>query len=309
MNNVNDDFILGYDIGGTYLRAALARGDHIVAQLCWPWVGEGNASTDIEAIGAAGHELMKRASASMVCGAGIALAVRMNTAGQVVSWPNRNSWEGLAFVDLLRDRLLMPIVVEDDANAAALGEWRFGAARGYRNVVVVTVGTGIGAGLIVNGELLRGTYGHAGELGHTYSAVEIADDGTPRGCLQDHASGRALETSAREQGFSDIDHLAQAAFSGHTWACEILESFGRRLGYGISNVVNLIDPEVVVISGGLARLGDPWWTAMVETVQRCKIDATTPLPIVPTTLDGNAGILGAIALILQTLSNSKIGTK
>ena len=193
-------------------------------------------------------------------------------------------------------------LVEDDANSAAVAEWKLGAAKAYRNVMVVTVGTGVGAGLILDGRLYRGSR-WAGEFGH----MVVLENGPAcpcgnLGCLQMMSSGRTLDQFAKKHGLESAQSLASAAKNGDSWARDGLRATGHWLGLGIANVVNLLDLEAVVIGGGLSMLDDPWWSTIKRTFQTNLINADhREVEIRKAMLPSNAGLMGAIILARERL--------
>jgi glucokinase len=222
----------------------------------------------------------------------------------------------LADVDLreqLERRFGVPVMIENDANAAALAEHRLGAGRGTRHMVMLTLGTGVGGGLILDGRLYRGAVGAAGELGH----ITIDVDGPPcqgscpgRGHLEALASGTAAdaltERLARERPDGDLGRAAAAgrpvdarlavelAAEGPGDAREVLEHVGSLLGAGIASFVNVFNPEVVVIGGGFARAGDLLFEPARRVVaERALTPARELVRIVPALLGVEAGLIGA----------------
>jgi glucokinase len=177
---------------------------------------------------------------------------------------------------LLQPRIGLPVVVENDANAAAWGEYRFGGGRGVTDVVLLTVGTGLGGGIVLDGRLLRGAFGIAGEFGH----VRIVPGGLPcgcgnRGCWEQYTSGRALIRQAQALARTDPQRasrllrmangqveaiaggmITQAAQEGDPAAVDLLAELGRWLGEGIADIADVLDPAVVVIGGGVSEAGD-----------------------------------------------------
>jgi len=200
----------------------------------------------------------------------------------------------------------MPVVIEDDANAAALAEWTYGAARGYQHVIVIMAGTGIGAGLILGGQLFRGNNGWAGELGH----LTLLGDGPScpcgkQGCLQVMASGRALGAVAAERGLPSALAVTESAMQGEAWAQQALADCGRWLGLGAANAVNLLDLEAVVVGGGLSALGQFWWTALKEAFEANLINKSHRQVILsPAILPQTAGLIGAALLARQSIARS-----
>lgn len=186
--------------------------------------------------------------------------------GVIVSSPNLPDVENFAVRQRLERRLARPIAVDNDANCAARAEWQVGAARGHDDVLVVTLGTGIGGGIVSGGRLVRGWNGFAGEIGH----VVVVADGREcacgrRGCWEQYASGTALGRLAREarargaswpDSGSDAVDVRRAAESGDGDARRVIDEFGRWVALGVASLVHAFDPSVVVIGGGVAHEAD-----------------------------------------------------
>jgi glucokinase len=220
----------------------------------------------------------------------------------------------------MRDSLGLPCQVDNDANAAAYGEYRFGAGRGYRHMLLVAVGTGIGGGIVSDGRLFRGAHGFAAEIGH----IIVEPDGPlcgcgNRGCWEQVAAGRAIDRmgkqAAREHD-SILRSLAggdpegvtgrlvtEAAGRDDAIARGIFAEVGRRLGQGIAGLVNILDPQVVVVGGGAMEAGglllDPARAAFDEAVEG--LEHRPRVPIVAAELGNDAGAVGAAALALEEL--------
>ncbi|HEV8572488.1 MAG TPA: ROK family glucokinase [Actinomycetota bacterium] len=227
------------------------------------------------------------------------------------------AWRELPIRDLVAEHTGLPCVLDNDANAACWGEYRFGAASGYRYVLLLTVGTGIGGGIVTDGALYRGVHGFAAEVGHVVVEPEgpLCGCGN-RGCFEQVASGRALDRLGREAanehpegliamlaGTEDVvgRHVTEAARQGDEVARRIIEEVGGRLGVGIAGLVNVLDPEVVVVGGGVADIGsvlfDPAREAYRESV--LAPDHRPEVPIVPAALGNDAGAIGAAAIALE----------
>lgn len=230
--------------------------------------------------------------------------------------------EGVSLRDVMAERLGLPVFVDNDANAAALAEHRHGAARGADHAIVLTVGTGIGGGLILDGELYHGAVGAAAELGH----VVIEQDGPPcqghcpnRGCLEALASGTALVAEARRlaearRGSGLADALAdgreitgplvtELAHDGDSAAREAIAAIGRRLGVGISSFINIFNPEVVVIGGGVIAAGDLLLDpAREEAAARALSPGRDLVRIVAARFGTEAGMVGAATLALDEVA-------
>lgn len=294
---------LGFDIGGTNVRVALGHGAEIVASRAAPWPSGLAPTEEVAFVADLARALIDESGrqVTMVRAAGVALAALTDRDGRVVDWPNRPAWRGLQFRTVLAERLALPTIVEDDANAAALAEYALGAAQGFAHVVVITVGTGIGAGLILDGSLVRGRHGWAGELGH----LVMQRDGPccacgHAGCLQMLASGRALERIAVAHGLPDVAALVKAAEQSEQWALEALAECGRWLGLAAANVVNLLDLEAVVIGGGLSALDEPWWSSLQSSLEANLLaPSVRQVSLRRAVLPDTAGMLGALCLAQQ----------
>lgn len=213
--------------------------------------------------------------------------------------------ENFAFRDRMAERHGLPVAIDNDGNAATIGEWRAGAARGAQNVVLLTLGTGIGGGLILDGRPYRGATGRGAELGH----IVVEFDGPPCGCggrghLEAVAAGPAADRVARELygPSADARELVRRARAGEVAALEALAEIGRRLGAGIASLMNVFEPEVFVVGGGFSAAGDLLLGPAREIVAR---DALAPIrdqaPIVLAELGQDAGVIGAAMAGLEAL--------
>ena len=241
--------------------------------------------------------------------------------GVVVVAPNLG-WHNFPLRDAVAERVRLPTTLDNDANCATVGEWWCGAARGGRNVVGMTIGTGIGGGLILDGQLFHGASDVAGEIGHT--TIDI----TGRycrcgnyGCLEAYASGPAIALRAREALERDevsmlrrmvdgnLDRLTaatvyEAANDGDALAREIVRDTATFLGAGIANLLNIFNPDVVVVAGGVTQAGDRLFEPLrAEVKRRAFRPAVERCRIVPGSLPGTAGVVGAVA----TFKAQKLG--
>jgi glucokinase len=206
----------------------------------------------------------------------------------------------------LQNRLGWPVFLENDANAAAVGEMWLGAARGCCDVVSVTLGTGVGGGVILNGRLWRGSHGSAGEIGHTtvdpFSGLKCKCGNT--GCLELFASATAIVRMARELGMneSSAEKVYEAGRRGDELALSVFNKFGMYLGIGLANLINLIDPQVIVITGGAVNGWDLFSDEMYRQVHERAFRATAQqVRIARAECGDNAGLLGATRIALQDL--------
>jgi glucokinase len=309
---------VGIDIGGTKIAAlrVSSEGDIEATEVIpSPASDQDEALPAIET--AAGAVLD---DSVVAIGVGMAGLVDVRT-GVLLATPNL-VWRKLPIAERLHAAFGLRVTVDNDATAAAWGESRLGASRGYDDSLFVGVGTGIGGGIVTGGRLLRGSHGLAGEVGHV-----IVEPGGPecgcgnRGCWEQVASGPAIARAGGravlEEPRSDIARLAggdprratgelvtDAARAGDRVAVAILAEVGRRLGEGVAGLVNVLDPEIVVIGGGAGEAGDlllaPLRDAFGATVEGA--DVRPEVPIVPAALGNDAGAIGAALLALEAVA-------
>ena len=252
-------------------------------------------------------------------GIGVPGPVEFRT-GRPISPPIMPGWDAYPIRKRFGHRYGAPVWVDNDVNVLALGEWRSGAAVGHDNVVVIKIGTGIGAGIIVDGRLHRGSQGSAGDVGH----IQVTDDPAVicrcgnTGCLEALAGGGALgragEAAAREgrsvrllaaldQGSAvTAENVARAASYGDPVAVALLQSAGRRVGSMLSSVVNFFNPSLIVIGGGVSNSPDLLLAAIRETIYRRSLPlATRDLIIQRSSLGGLAGVIGASSMVVDQL--------
>ena len=237
--------------------------------------------------------------------------------GRVGIAPNIPGFRNLDLRTPLAEELGIPASIENDASAAALGEFRFGAGKGVNHLVHATLGTGIGGGMVFAGRLYRGAGGLAGEIGHM-----VLDPGGPhcncgsRGCLEALVSGVAFRSRARklvENGMSmtltnivgDAEpsalHLSEAAIAGDRLAEAEIRNGGHTLGLGLGSLINVLNPDVVTLSGGLLSMGDMLLDPMREAIRSLAYGAATNTPVRLSTLGDDAGLLGAAAAAFERL--------
>ncbi len=240
--------------------------------------------------------------------------------GRPISPPIMPGWDGYPIRSRFTARYGAPVWVDNDVNLLALGEWRSGLAAGHDNVVVVKIGTGVGAGIIAGGRIHRGAQGSAGDVGH----IQVSDDPSVVcrcgniGCLEALAGGAALGRdgeaaaaagrSARlglaldQHGRVTAEDVARAASAGDPVAVELLRSAGRRVGSMLASVVNFFNPSLIVVGGGVANSPDQLLVAIRETVYGRSLPlATRDLLIQRSSLGGLAGVIGASSMVVDQL--------
>ncbi|HZD01094.1 MAG TPA: ROK family glucokinase [Actinomycetes bacterium] len=308
---------IGIDIGGTKIAAGVVTADgHIVERALVPTPLDDEAAT-VTAMLRVIEELRARRPAVQAIGVGAAGLVEWPSGR--VRWAPHNAYRQLSLRRLVYEATGLPTVVDNDANAAAWAEARFGAGVGCDDMVLLTVGTGIGGGLVLGGQVYRGGWGLGAEVGHM-----IADpDGDPCacgnvGCLEAMASGSALGRAGRRAAQADpAGRLAKiagapekvtgevvfhAAREGDPVACELFQRLGFWLGVGIASLVNLFDPELVVIGGGLVATGDLLLVPARASLERYAfgLEHRELPPVVPARLGSEAGLVGAASLSLRS---------
>lgn len=248
-------------------------------------------------------------------GIGVGAAGLIETeAGLVISSPNLPGWHNVPLKEIVEKELRLDTYLLNDANAAALGEHRFGAGRGVKDLIFITVSTGIGGGIILGGKLYAGATGTAGEVGH----MTISVDGPPchcgnRGCLEAMASGwavageaqRAVERGAKTilsemSGEITAEMVFQAAERGDALAGEIIHSAACNLGVGLANLVNLLNPQLIIIGGGLSQMGERLFAPAQKVMhERAFSPPAQAVRVVSAALGADAGVLGAVAYVAE----------
>lgn len=315
-------YIVGIDLGGTNIAAAAlpTDGSAVLAfgsRLTRADLGA-DAVTDriAEAIEDVIAEVTKETGAgrSDFLGVGLGAPGPLDRErGIVIVAPNLG-WRDFPLRDRITAAVDLPATLDNDANCATVGEWWCGAARGGTNVIGITIGTGIGGGLILNGDLYHGSSDVAGEIGHTTidSQGRRCKCGN-YGCLEAYASGPAIAERAREALAGDeasilprmVDgDLAKitartvydAALRGDEIAREVVRDTARYLGSGLANLLNIVNPDVVVLAGGVTEAGDALFEPLrAEVKRRAFRPAVEACRIVPGMLGGSAGVVGAVA--------------
>lgn len=295
-------YAVGVDIGGTkVLAGAVARSGRVDARVRRDTPHRSSEPQVVEdTIVATVDELRANYDVAAV---GVGAAGFVDLAGTVQFAPHL-SWRAEPLQEVLETRLGLPVVVDNDANAAAHAEVRFGAGRGQRHALLVTLGTGIGGAIASDGQVLRGAHGLAGEFGH----MQVAAEGRPCecgqvGCWEQYASGRALVRSAAELGVPGADRMTgldvgAAAERGEDWALAAFHDVGTWLGVGLAGLASAFDPELIIIGGGLSETGgllmDPARRAFAARLPGA--GHRPEVAIVPAHLGAEAGLVGAADL-------------
>lgn len=312
---------IGIDIGGTKIAGALVspEGD-LVRELRVP-----TPATDPDAIADAVVDLIKELSEGVeVSAAGVAAAGFVDAARAKIVYAPNLSWRNEPFKAKLEAKLDIPVFIDNDANAAGWAEYRFGAGRGYRHMVMLTIGTGVGGAIITDGRLLRGGFGVAAELGHIRHIPNGRLCGCGRnGCIEQYASGTALLRNAVELAHSGSPtgarlaelmtendgqltgvQVYQAISEGDEGALNLLRELGIALGKTIATLAAVLDPEIVVIGGGVSAAGN----LLLEPIREGYLSSLSAkgfhpeLTVAAAQFVNDAGVVGAADLARQELS-------
>jgi glucokinase len=317
-----DDLILGVDLGGSKILTAVvnSRGEMLSSDESTTPVTEGREVV-IQSILESAQRALEQANVDIsgLTAVGIGAPGLLNPeTGMLFTSPNLSGWRDVPLRDIMQERLGKRTFLINDANAAALGEFYFGAARGVRNFIYITLSTGIGGGIIIDGKIYGGAIGAAGEVGH----MTIDDEGPVcncgnRGCWETLASGTALAREARqrikegvrtsilEYAEGDVEKVTaqvihNAAEQGDSLAKELIAQTGYYVGVGLTNLINIFNPELIVIGGGLSNIGDMLFKPAFKVARgRAYKEAFQAVRFASPELGRNSGVIGAAAFALQ----------
>jgi glucokinase len=322
-------FVLGIDIGGTNLvvGSVAEDGSAVVATASEPTHSEAGATDVVDRLVALAERAIattrREAPGAEILGVGVGAPGPLDTKRGIVLLTPNLGWVNMPLRQLIHDRLGLPAALDNDANCAVLGEWWVGAARGARHAIGITIGTGIGGGIIIDGQLYHGASDVAGEIGHTTIDTEGRRCKCGNyGCLEAYASGpnialravEELEAGAESRLLALVDGdlrkvtaqtVYQAAADGDELALEVVNDTAKVLGVGIGNLLNVFNPEVVVVCGGVTLAGDHLFEPLRrEVARRAFKPAVSACRIVPGELAGTAGVYGAAKVFLDQTAAS-----
>ena len=318
MAKISNNYVLAADVGGTNTRMAVVseNGDIHTLLKKSTHCKEGRDEMISFIVSFAGETIEKsKLPKEEICGMGIGFPGPLNAeTGTIFNPPNLSGWDNVPLRAILEKELKVPVAIENDANAAALGEWWKGAGSGTGSLFCITLGTGVGGGIILDGEVWHGASSIAGEIGHT----TVIRDGIQCtcgniGCLERYAcSGgilkRVNDALLREgdhaglQPLKDLKQVSHMVMQGNEIVLNIIKETGVILGIAIANIANLLNPEIIVLFGGVTNLGENLVGPLKEEVNRRAFKkATESLRIELSQLGDNSGILGAAKNILSKL--------
>jgi glucokinase len=311
--------VIGIDAGGTKLLGGVVDEGLVVHhRVRRTWRGADRAET-LDIFVESVEEVRTAAPDVAAVGFGIPALVEVETG--VSRWSTHLPIADVRFRDVMSERLGLPVVVDNDANAALLAEARFGAARDVSHAVLVALGTGIGSGLLLDGRIYRGARGLGAEIGHMVVDLHGPDcqgECPGRGCLEVMASGSTIGREGRAAAAAHPESalgrraaaeqeitggiVTELAHAGDAAAASVLAQIGRRLGYGLVGVVNVFNPELIVIGGGAIAAGEMLLAPAREVVaERALPPMREMVSIVPTAFGDESGMLGAALLALDSL--------
>lgn len=306
--------VIGVDFGHTHLRVAVGNLAHQV-------LAEESEPLDVDASSAYGfgraEELVERLIEATGIGRQKVIGVGLGVPGpiDVVSGTLGSTsilpgWTGINPREEMAGRLGVPVYVDNDANLGALGELVWGSGRGVQDLAYIKVASGVGAGLVIDGQIYRGPGGTAGEIGH----ITLDESGPVcrcgnRGCMETFTAARYVLPLLRSSHGRDLtmERVVQLAREGDPGCRRVIADVGRHIGSGVANLCNLLNPSRVVLGGDLAEAGELVLAPIRESVSRYAIpSAARQLSVLPGALGGRAEVLGALALVLSEMGDSSL---
>ena len=311
-------YAIGVDLGGTNLKIGIVSGEGRVESHASVPVGADKSAEKIAALMGEQVSIVQSKTNNELagCGCGIPGIINMED-GIVYSSPNFPSWKDTPISRLLSSKIKIPLVIDNDANMFALAELLYGAGRGHKNLITLTLGSGIGGGIIIDGKVFHGDIGFAGEVGH----IIVEPDGAPCGC----GSHGCWELYAASRSFANLVHrlpkpekdgllalvnndmsqltpkfMAELAKSGNTTAVDMWRSYGKYLGIGIASLINTLGITTIVIGGGIARASDLFIDATrAEIITRTYKKNAELLKILGASLKEHTAIVGAASAVFR----------
>ena len=311
---------IGIDIGGMSIKgAAVDSNGRVYEKFSMPFIkGEPGEETIRKLAEIVKEYIAANGLENKIAGIGIGSPGTLDIEHGIVNYANNLGWNELHVADLMHEILPYPVRLTNDANAASLGEAKFGAGKSYKTIIMLTLGTGVGGGIIIDGKLFEGNEGKGGELGHSVIVVDGEQCTCGRkGCLETYASAtaliretkKAMQTNKRslmwkispDIGLVDGKVPFEAAKKGDQIAIKVLDNYVKYLGEGILNFCNIFRPNVVVLSGGVANAGAYLFDRVNAYVKERHYGykSTPEVKVVPAELGYDSGKIGAAALFFE----------
>ncbi len=308
-----DSLALAIDLGGTQVRAAIIdRAGKVLARVAETTRAEEGTDIVIGQIASLASRVQAQASASVVLGAGVSSSGPIDTVdGMAVGIPTLKGFSNFPMRDALTSALRLPVFLENDGIAAAIGEWRYGAGKGLDDLVYVTVSTGIGGGVIAGGRVLRGRRGMAAHLGHMsfMAGGERCFCGN-HGCFEAYACGTAFTKRAVAAASNNVSTslgrngsaitapaVFEAAAAGDALAQALVDEEARFLGIGFASFAHIFNPDLIIMGGGLSQQFDVLKDGLLKSLKTTAMPAFRDTPVVRAALGTDSGLLGAASLV------------
>lgn len=313
-------YLIGVDLGGTYIKAgSVSKEGDLLNKTSIPSHAETGPNAVVDQIAKAVDDIRGKRSGDKLLGVGIgAPGIVDLDGGTVKNPPNLANWDVFRLGEEVSKKIGTRVEVENDANAAAVGEMKFGAGKDLKNFLMITLGTGVGGGIIIDGKVFRGESGGAGEIGH----ITVNMDGPlcgcgNRGCVEAYVGqkyiSRRVAERLKEHPDSLINRLlegnldnlepkivGEAASQGDKFALQVWKETGAYLGTAVATTFNLFDLTTLIIGGGVAKAGKPLFDSIEATVKQRVLSPLKPrVKVIKAKLENSAGILGAAALIAE----------
>jgi glucokinase len=303
---------IGIDLGGTQARVALVGDGKVLRRAAERTDVAGGPAAVLAQFERMIGEVCSKQEKTRLSGAGVSAPGPLDSeTGTVLHIPTLPGWEGFPLRDVLGQKLGLPVIVENDGIAAVYGEWKFGAGRGLRHVVFVTVSTGVGGGAIVDGRLLHGRRGMAAHVGH----FRMAPDG-PRcscgatACFEAFAAGTALARRARQAAITGEGYLSRLAAQreietpdvvkgareGDRTCLALMAQEAEYLGQGFTGLIHLYSPDIIIMGGGVSNAFDLMADGIHDVIRRDAMQPFKCVPVIQAELGDNAGLVGAAEL-------------
>ena len=311
---------IGIDIGGMSIKgAAVDSNGRVYEKFSMPFIkGEPGEETIRKLAEIVKEYIAANGLENKIVGIGLGSPGTLDIKNGIVNYSNNLGWENLHVADIFHEILPYPVRLTNDANAASLGEAKYGAGKSYDSIIMLTLGTGVGGGIIINGKLYEGNEGKGAELGHSVIVVDGEQCTCGRkGCLETYASATALIRETKKAMHSnrrslmwkvcpDIDLVGgkvpfEAAKQGDKTAIDVLDNYIKYLGEGILNFCNIFRPNVIVLSGGIANAGDYLFDRVNKYIKdrNYGYKMTPEVKVVPAELGYDSGKIGAAALFFE----------
>jgi len=306
-------YFIGIDLGGTNFRLAiLDKRFRIITKESWPTSNFNNKDSLLNAIEINLFSLIRRTRLlpNQILGIGVGLPGPVDPKKGIIHFlPNIKGWRKVRLKDILEKRLKMNVFIDNDVNLMSLGEYKLGAARGATCAVCITLGTGVGGGIVINGEILRGKSNVTGEIGH----LPLNEDGPScncggRACLEAYVGNKRLLNKAKRLFHHNItlEEVTDLANRGEKVAIEFWRDAGQKIGLALTAVVNLLNPDRIVIGGGVANAGKVLFDQIRRTIkERAMPTQANDCKVVKALLGDNAGLIGAAILVQRNLMRNE----